>query len=162
MARYKRLDDRTKEQQQADFLESFEQTANITMSCKAVNVPRRTIYNWLTDDPEFKKNFGLSSSIGLGVLEDEAVRRAVQGVNKPVYQSGRKVGYVQEYSDTLMIFLLKARDPEKYRERFSGELSAPGGKPLIPSGQRDLSMLSEEELRLMIEIEKKISKSNVP
>ena len=35
---------------------------------------------------------------------------------KPVFHKGEQCGVVREYSDTLMIFLLKARDPAKYRE----------------------------------------------
>ena len=50
-------------------------------------------------------------------LEDEARRRALQGVEKPVFREGRQVGTVTEYSDTLLIFLLKARRPEKFRDR---------------------------------------------
>ena len=50
------------------------------------------------------------------VLEPEAIRRAVEGVEKPVYQGGELVGYVREYSDTLLIFLLKGGKPHKYRE----------------------------------------------
>lgn len=50
-------------------------------------------------------------------MEVEAQRRAVDGTRKPVYYKGVKVGAVQEYSDNLMMFLLKARRPEVYRER---------------------------------------------
>ncbi len=57
----------------------------------------------------------------------EAVRRAVEGTEKPVYQQGRLVGHVQEYSDTLLIFLLKGRRPEKYGEKLRQEISGPGG-----------------------------------
>jgi hypothetical protein len=54
---------------------------------------------------------------GTDSLEDEARRRALQGVEKPVFREGRQVGTVTEYSDTLLIFLLKARRPEKFRDR---------------------------------------------
>ena len=51
------------------------------------------------------------------MLEDEAKRRAYEGVKKPVYQGGKRVGYVQEYSDTLLIFLLKGTNKAKYGDR---------------------------------------------
>jgi hypothetical protein len=44
------------------------------------------------------------------------IRRGVTGYDKPVYQQGRLVGTVREYSDTLLIFALKARAPDRYRE----------------------------------------------
>jgi hypothetical protein len=56
-------------------------------------------------------------------LEDEAVRRARVGIRKPVLHKGKQV-YVQgepmyttEYSDSLLMFLLKAYNPERFRDR---------------------------------------------
>jgi len=51
------------------------------------------------------------------VREDEADRRAIEGVQKPVYQQKELVGYVTEYSDNLLITQLKAGNPEKYADR---------------------------------------------
>ncbi|HEX7906241.1 MAG TPA: hypothetical protein VF487_20345 [Chitinophagaceae bacterium] len=149
MAHHKRQDNRTKEQQQTDFLLSFEETANISISCKASAVPRRTIYNWINDDADFKKKFDKSALMCLGVLEDEAMRRAVSGVKKPVYQGGKLVGHVQEYSDTLLIVLLKARSPEKYKERFVNEVTGKDGKDLIPSR---FDNLSTEQIEKLLEL----------
>jgi hypothetical protein len=39
----------------------------------------------------------------------EAVRRAKDGYIKPVFHQGVKVGEVREYSDVLLMFMLKAR-----------------------------------------------------
>jgi hypothetical protein len=51
-------------------------------------------------------------------IEAEAFRRAVEGVEKPVgWHKGKPGGYVREYSDTLLIFLLKGLRPERYKER---------------------------------------------
>ena len=55
--------------------------------------------------------------MGGDVLEDEAVRRAKEGVEEPVYQGGKLVGHVQKYSDTLLIFLLKGAKPQKYGDK---------------------------------------------
>jgi hypothetical protein len=51
------------------------------------------------------------------VLEAEAWRRAVDGVDRPIFQRGEQVGVERVYSDNLMVQLLKAHRPEKYRER---------------------------------------------
>jgi len=51
------------------------------------------------------------------VLEREAWRRANEGFAEPVYQHGKLVGTVQRYSDNLLMFLLRARAPERYRDR---------------------------------------------
>jgi hypothetical protein len=67
---------------------------------------------------------------GTDVLEEEAKRRALFGVEKPVFQKGELVGHVQEYSDTLMIFLLKGRNPNKFKERVHAEHTGKDGGPI--------------------------------
>ena len=49
-------------------------------------------------------------------LEAEVYRRAVIGVERPITVAGERV-MVREYSDRLLMFLLKAEKPEKYRDR---------------------------------------------
>ena len=49
-------------------------------------------------------------------LEEEAYRRAIDGCQEPIVFDGRVIGHRLKYSDTLMIFMLKALDPDKYRE----------------------------------------------
>jgi hypothetical protein len=46
-----------------------------------------------------------------------AIRRAYEGVERPVTVAGKRE-LVREYSDTLLIFLLKGLRPAKYRERY--------------------------------------------
>ena len=48
-------------------------------------------------------------------LEDEAIRRAYHGVQRPVTIAGKRE-LVTGYSDTLLIFLLKGARPHKYRD----------------------------------------------
>jgi hypothetical protein len=96
----------------------LKETGNITDSCRRAGINKGTLYNHRDKDPEFA--LALSDAIEASIenLELEARRRAEKGTKKPIYQQGRLVGYVQEYSDTLLIFLLKAHKPEKYRERY--------------------------------------------
>lgn len=49
-------------------------------------------------------------------MEAEAFRRGVKGTEKPVFHQGVECGRIREYSDTLLITLLKANRPAKYRE----------------------------------------------
>ncbi len=55
------------------------------------------------------------------MLEDEAIRRASVGQEKPVYYQGRQIGTTHDPSDRLLIFLLQARLPEIYRERLRNQ-----------------------------------------
>ncbi len=84
---------------------------------------RASVYEWRGEEESFAEDWQKALEIGADLLEDEAVRRAKDGVEEPVYQGGKLVGHVQKYSDTLLIFLLKGAKPEKYRERSQHELS---------------------------------------
>jgi hypothetical protein len=112
----------------AAFLGALAETGgNVTAACKKAKLPRATAYEWRDEDEAFRKDWDAALEIGTDALEDEALRRARDGVKKPIYQQGKRVGYVQEYSDTLLIFMLKARRPDKFRERIqhSGDPNSP-------------------------------------
>lgn len=111
-------------EKRAAFLLAVEETGgNVTRACKASKISKRSAYDWRAEDEAFKAEWDAAVELGLDSLEDEARRRAHDGVTKPIYHQGKKVGTVQEYSDTLLIFLLKGGRPEKYRERVDAHLS---------------------------------------
>lgn len=114
------------------FLKELARRANVSAAAKKAKIPRSTVYDWYKADEEFARRWDEAVDVAVDGLEEEAWRRAKDGVLKPVYQKGEKVGQVREYSDQLMVTLLKAHKPEKYRERTSTELSGPGGAPLGP------------------------------
>lgn len=58
-------------------------------------------------------------------MEHEAYRRTVDGIERDVFYQGAVVGAEREYSDNLLMFLLKARRPERYRDNVKVELPAP-------------------------------------
>ncbi len=112
------------------FCAALAETGIVGRACEAVSICRQTAYSWRDDDPEFAAAWDKAKNIGRTALEDEAHRRAFEGLDKPIYQNGERVGAVREYSDTLAIFLLKAHFPEKYRERSHMELTGAGGGPV--------------------------------
>lgn len=112
------------------FLASLRAKANITLACEEVRIDRRTVYNRRDAHPDFKADWEEALEEGADRLEAEAWRRAVDGVEKPVYQGGVLVGRVQEYSDHLMAILLKGHKPAKFRERVSNEITGKDGEAL--------------------------------
>lgn len=66
---------------------------------------------WEGNDADFKVAMGEAREAGIDFLEDEARRRAVDGVEKPVFHQGEIVGYIREYSDGLLKSLLASRRP---------------------------------------------------
>ena len=119
-----------KEARQRVFLDAFLGTANVSHACRIAEIDRSTHYTWLKEDDAYATLFSEAEEHATDALEAEARRRAVEGVSEPVgWFQGSPGGYVQRYSDTLLIFLLKGSRPDKYRERF--EHSGPGGAPLF-------------------------------
>lgn len=91
---------------------------NVTRACEVAEISRRTPYQWKEDDPEFRELLPVAEAMAADHLEAEAFRRAYEGVEEPVgFYKGEPSAYVQRYSDTLMIFLLKGAKPDKYAER---------------------------------------------
>jgi hypothetical protein len=125
---------RTIEKQREVFLEALAAIGNVSRAMKAAKIPRRTLYDWRRNDNEFAVAWEQALEESAGVLESEAHRRAVDGTLRPVYQGGKRVGSIREYSDTLLIFLMKGLMPQKYRERF--EHSGEGGGPMVMEVRR--------------------------
>jgi hypothetical protein len=106
----------------AAFIRAFGKVATITHAARIAKIDRSRHYDWLDSDAEYAAEFAVAEEIALGVLEDEAWRRAVEGIREPVgFYKGKPSAYVRRYSDVLLIFLLKAAKPEKYRETINME-----------------------------------------
>ena len=104
-------------------LAAFSETGNISESARIAKIDRHTHNGWLSDDSAngeaYRLAFADAEEAAADVLEAAARKRAVEGVEDPVFgKDGGIVGSVQRYSDVLLIFLLKGARPEKYRDRF--------------------------------------------
>jgi hypothetical protein len=87
-----------------------------TYAVRKAGLSRAEAYRWRKEDSEFKRQWEEAVSEGVDLLEDEAQRRAVDGYNvRDIYNKNREViGQVRKYSDSLLMFLLKSRRPERY------------------------------------------------
>lgn len=129
------------------FLKHFRVLGNVSAACAAAGITRRgTVYDWQEHDDAFAAAYREAEIQATEVLEAEARRRAVDGVTKEtgIFHHGQLIGTQVEvsYSDTLLIFLLKARAPEKYRERHD---VTTGGQPLA-AAHADLDAAIERGL----------------
>lgn len=111
------------------FLRCLAVYGNIGQSCTESGLSREYVHRRKKSDPEFKARFDEAMEIGNSALEDEARRRAHDGVPEPIFYQGVEVGTVQKYSDSLLITLLKANMPEKFADRTKSELTGAGGLP---------------------------------
>lgn len=112
----------------AAFLDSLRAGLSVSHAARLSGFARTTWYEHRAADPALAAAWDDACEEGADRLEDEAVRRAVEGVRteKTVTSQGKalKDDYGRlvkdvtiDYSDTLLIFLLKGRRPEKYAER---------------------------------------------
>jgi hypothetical protein len=106
------------------FLAAMAETGNISAAAKIAGIDRHSHYDWLKDDPDgsYAEAYETARIESIESLEKEARRRALTGYLKPVYQGGKKVGTIREFSDTLLIFLLKGAKPETYRDNVHLEI----------------------------------------
>jgi hypothetical protein len=103
-------------EKEAEFLAQLSDTANVSVSAKVCGLSRSTVYEWRDSDETFRAAWDAAVQRGTEALIDEAVRRGKDGVTKGIYYQGRRVDDLTEYSDTLLMFMLKARRPELFRD----------------------------------------------
>ena len=91
---------------------------NATQACGLADIGLSTPYDWAKTDPVFAALWREASGMAAAALESEAIRRGFQGYEIPVgWHKGEPGAFVTQYSDILLIFLLKGAFPEKYADR---------------------------------------------
>lgn len=90
------------------FLKNLAEYGVVSYAAKAAGISKQLAYAIRLKNEKFAEAWERALDTATDVLEKEAVRRAVTGVDEPVYQGGKQVGSITRYSDTLLIFLLKA------------------------------------------------------
>lgn len=96
----------------------------VTHAAEVAGVARPVHYLWLKDCPAYAAEADRAQTWHVEQLEAEADRRALEGVLEPVVSGGQVVAWRRRYSDTLLMFRLKALRPETYRERTETKIAA--------------------------------------
>ena len=97
---------KAKERAQRSFLNVLRISCNVAGACRAAKIGRRTAYDWRAADREFAQAWDDAEQEAADALEQIAWKRATEG-----------------QSDRLMEILLKGHRPERYVEKFKGELT---------------------------------------
>jgi hypothetical protein len=118
--------------QQRAFIAAFKVTHNTSSAAAAAKVDTNQHRMWLQRDEVYRKAWEDELEAIGQTLEDEALRRAHEGVKKTLYYKGKpirtgrgksRIAYETEYSDQLLIALLKRFRPALYRERTMTEVT---------------------------------------
>src|SRR3989304_4578314 len=89
------------------FIKLYAQTGTIQAACDAIDITRDSYYRWNKEDSDFAIGCKIAQAAFGEKLENEALRRAHDGWDEPVFYRGEMQGHVHKYSDTLLIFLMK-------------------------------------------------------
>lgn len=115
------------------FLDAFRSQPVISKACSAIGIRPGKFYRWVDSDAVFAQDFIDTRDETVDELVIAARTRAVDGVTVPVgWYQGVPGGTVQQYSDTLLMFLLKGFRPETFDRSSVGRqhpIDNPGNTP---------------------------------
>lgn len=115
------------------FLDHLRDSGNRTQAARAAGLRLTAIDRWRKTDAQFAEAYDEALEEAADMLEVEARRRAVEGVERVRYdKDGKIVARETLYSDSLLSKLLDGAKPDKYKLRTASELTGAGGEPLNP------------------------------
>ncbi len=106
------------------FIEVLRETGNVTLAAQHAGQSRNQVHDVRQRSKRFAAQWDDALEEATDLLEAEARRRAFTGIDKPRFFKGEVVGSTKKYSDTLMMFLLEAYDPQMFRD--GGKVEHPG------------------------------------
>lgn len=121
-------------------------TRNLYEACKGLGVKLQTVTHWMKNDPVFAREMEEVTEAISGQLQKAGLQRAIEGVEKPVYQRGELVGHTREYSDLLHMFYQKALKPHVYREKMEMQHTGPGGGPILIAAATMAAQMDGQQL----------------
>lgn len=97
------------------FIEELARTGNVTAAARTAGWKYPTVAEmYRKEDPDFDLAWSDAQKQANDALVAEARRRAMEGVQEPVFFKGEIVGSITKYSDKLLEVLLKGEMPEKF------------------------------------------------
>ncbi len=96
------------------FIAALKRSANVSRAAQATKISSSTAYRWRAASETFRVAWDDAINAALDDLEAALLKRAVNGVEKPVMFGGKQITSVTTYSDNLAMFILRARRPQVY------------------------------------------------
>jgi hypothetical protein len=146
-------------ERQKRFLAALADTGSVTAAVAVAGTSRTRVYELRKADQEFAAGWEEAEEVAADRLEDEARRRAVEGAQEPLVSGGKIVRdddgqpiAIRRYSDMLLLALLKAHRPEKYRD----QKLIHAGDPQNPIEHKVSLMTGEERAQRVLELVGKV------
>ncbi len=96
------------------FLAALRRGDSVLAACATVGISNRTAYRHRERDPDFARDWDLACRMAKLPLELTAFERGVTGIDEPVYRYGKLSHMKRRLSDSALMKLLAAEQPEKY------------------------------------------------
>lgn len=112
------------------FFAELEKHGQITRAARIARLDRASVYELRASNPEFNTRWVAALDTYADTLEAAAHQRAVEGTDKGVYHQGVLMSTEKQYSDTLLLAMLKAKRRREYGDSSKVELSGPDGGPV--------------------------------
>ena len=111
---------------------------NVTWACQHVGINARTFYQHMKDDPKVRELVDEAIDQSTDHLEREAMSRGMEGyrTNVEYDDKGKIIKETIKKSDTLLIFMMKGRRPDVYRDNATVRLAGHDGGQLQIGSQR--------------------------
>lgn len=104
------------------FLHELANSGLPRVAASIVNVSIKDINKKLKSDPLFEEDYNNAIQFAYDKMEAEAYRRAVTGYDEELSYKGEKTGdVVTRYSDSLLIFLLKGRRSDVFKDKVESD-----------------------------------------
>lgn len=117
-------------ERQREFIAHLAACGIVTQAAKHIGASLEALYK-LRHKPgaeEFAAAWDMAVDRGVARIEDGALQRAIEGVEKPIVSGGQLLGWYRVHNEALVMFLLRQRRPQSYGTEFGASLKP--GHPL--------------------------------
>ena len=115
------------------FLELLAQTGRVSEAARYVGYTNTAFLQRVRrEDEDFAAEWELALAAAADHLADVAIERAENGVLEPQYYKGEVVGHKVNYSDGLLMFVLRKLDPAYRDSARQGETNINFGIAILP------------------------------
>ncbi len=94
------------------FLEQLGRTGSVTAAAEQAGLGRTQLYERRRTHKRFAAAWDKALALGVERLHDDAMRRALEGDERPIVHKGELVATERRFDNRLLQFLLKAHKPE--------------------------------------------------
>ncbi|MGB2035631.1 MAG: hypothetical protein ACPHUP_01625 [Candidatus Puniceispirillaceae bacterium] len=120
------------------FFEMLRKTGNVSAAARHAGRARAQLYRLRKQHTAFAALWDDALEEAADWLELEALRRAMDGTEEGRYFRGEMIGTITRYSDSLLMFLLKARRPLVFGTSQARRLTSANDEDSLDALRREL------------------------